>query len=134
MQQPLGWAQTLLTPRVGEWGGDPSGVGLYYRLPGRSSPCGGSSRGVGGVVGVAPRLSGRSSPGGVSSLGGTSSALGGPGGTTTVSGGVGSSTPSSGAGVVGAVSSLALLRSSQKASALIVSNIRTAIPGPTSLP
>src|SRR5215204_6341339 len=93
-----------------EWGGDPSGVGLYYRLPGRSSPGGGSS------------------------LGGPSSALGGPGGTTSVSGGVASSTLSSGAGVVGADSSLALLRSSQKASALIVSNTRTAIPGPTSLP
>src|SRR5829696_5766931 len=49
---------------------------------GRSSPSGGSSRGVGGAVGVAPRLSGRSSPGGGCSLGETSSALGGPGGIT----------------------------------------------------
>ena len=81
-----------------------------YRPPGRSSPGGGSSRGVGGAVGVTPRLSGRSSPGGGSSLGGTSSALGGPGATTTSSSSTrgAASTSSSGPGGVGAVSLLLL--------------------------
>src|SRR5919107_4356560 len=89
----------------------PLGLSSPYRPPGRSSPGGGSSRGLGGVVGVSPRLSGRSSPGGGSSLGGTSSALGGPGGTTPPRGGTASTSSSgtSGTGEVGAVSSLLLL-------------------------
>src|SRR5215207_1731000 len=86
----------------------PSGLSSPYRPLGRSSPGGGSSRGVGGAVGVSPRLSGRSSPGGGSSLGGTSSARGGPGGTTPPRGGT-ASTSSSASGEVGAVSSLLLL-------------------------
>src|SRR5215204_3123162 len=93
-------------------GGNPSlGLSSPYRPPGRSSPGGGSSRGVGGVAGVSLRLSGRSSPGGGSSLGGTSSALGGAGGTTPPRGGT-ASTSSSGTGdtgEVGALSSLLLL-------------------------
>src|ERR671920_1838935 len=60
----------------------PSGLSSPYRPPGRSSPGGGSSRGLGGAVDVSPRLSGRSSPGGGSSVGGPSSALGGADGTT----------------------------------------------------
>src|SRR5829696_5309103 len=60
----------------------PLGLSSPYRPPGRSSPGGGSSRGLGGAVGVSPRLCGRSPPGGGSSVGGPSSALGGADGTT----------------------------------------------------
>src|SRR5215203_423908 len=116
-------------------GGNPSlGLSSPYRPPGRSSPGGGSSRGVGGVVGLSPRLSGRSSPGGGSSLGETSSALGGAGGTTTPRGGT-ASTSSSAVGEVGAVSSLLPLPSSHnnsKISAAIAST--PPAPSHTALP
>src|SRR5215207_5716121 len=96
----------------------PSGLSSPYRPPGRSSPGGGSSRGVGGAVGGSPRLSGRSSPGGGSSLGGTSSPLGGPGGTTPPKGTA--STSSSGTREVGALSSLLPLPSSHNKSKISV--------------
>src|SRR5215212_6675856 len=104
-----------------------------YRLSGRSSPGGCSSRGVGGVVDVGPRLSGRSSPGGGSSLGEASSVLGVPGGATSSSSRGTASRPSSGSGMTEAVP-LALLLSSQKASTTVTAIARTPTPTPKALP
>ena len=64
---PVRWSTTSPTKESVT----PKGYG-GVRLPGLSSPGGGSSRGIGGVVGPPPRLSGLSSPGGGSSLEGDS--------------------------------------------------------------